>query len=334
MKPYSAGPLSIWCRVKLDANESPYDLPDRIKQLIFTELRHVQFNRYPDPDSIRLRRAFGKRTGLSLKWIIAGNGSDELILYLCLAFAKKKILFFSPTFVMYRHIGISCGVKPVDIPLKSNFELPVEQALKKKGIDIIFISIPNNPTGNCFKREDILEIIKKTQALVVLDEAYAEFHRDSFLPYLRQFENLVILRTFSKAFGLAGLRLGFALSHPYIIQEVNKVRLPYNISLFSQIAGRIVLENMHTLRHFIKSIVSERERVFKRLSCMEGVYPYPSHANFILFRTVFSSDKIYSYLVKKGVSIRNLNFRDCLRVTIGTKKENDMFLKILGELFK
>jgi len=239
---------------------------------------------------------------------------------------------------MYRVIGISSGAEVVDIPLQTNFELPVEHILKQKDASIIFISSPNNPTGNSFRKEDILKIIKTTKALVVLDEAYAEFCKDSFLPLLMRYQNLVILRTFSKAFGLAGMRIGFMLSHPYIIQEVNKVRLPYNLSLFSQVAGRIALEKRRFLTRSIKTIISERERVFENLCRLNGIYPYPSHANFILFKTCTCSDKLYSYLTKNGVLVRNLNgyggLKSCLRVTIGTRRENNLFLERLKKYEK
>ncbi|MBL7170520.1 MAG: histidinol-phosphate transaminase [Candidatus Omnitrophica bacterium] len=321
------------CMAKLDANESPYDLPAEIKRRVFNELKRLSFNRYPDPDALKLRTAFSKKVKLPLKWITAGNGSDELILYLTLTFAKRKVLFFSPTFAMYRVIGISCGAKAINIPLKTGFRLPLERILKQKDASIIFISSPNNPTGNCFSKDDILNIIKKTNAMVVLDEAYAEFCKDSFLPYLKRFKNLVILRTFSKAFGLAGMRVGFMISHPYIIREVNKVRLPYNLGLFSQVAGRVALEKSHFLTRSLRTIISERERVFENLCRLNGIYPYPSQANFILFKTCSCSDKLYSYLIKNGVLVRNLNgyggLKNCLRVTIGTKMENDLFLERL-----
>lgn len=337
MKAYNAKPVSLARGriIKLDANENPYDLPVEIKRLIFEELKAVRFNRYPDPDAMKLRMAFCKEIGLPLSWNMAGNGSDELILYISLVFAKRKILYFSPTFAMYRIIGISSGARAVDIPLKSGFELPLERILRQNDADIIFISSPNNPTGNCFRKEDILEIVKRKNSLVVLDEAYVEFCRDSFLPYLERFKNLVILRTFSKAFGLAGLRIGFMLAHPGIIQEVNKVRLPYNLSLFSQVAGRIVLTDSRYLNSSLRQIISERERVFENLCNISGMYPYPSQANFILFHTISSSDKICSYLARKGILIRNLNgyggLKNCLRVTIGTREENNLFLARLKE---
>ncbi len=334
LTPYNARPVSLskgTYIIKMDANESPFDLPPGIKRSIFNDLKKIGFNRYPDPDALELRKDFSKKIGLPLSWTAAGNGSDELILYISLVFAKRKILYSSPTFAMYRIIGISSGAAAKDIPLEAGFKLPLERILREKGADIIFISTPNNPTGNCFREEDILEIIKRKNSLVVLDEAYVEFCSDSFLPYLKKFENLVILRTFSKAFGLAGLRIGFMLAHPAIIREVNKVRLPYNLSLFSQTAGRIVLKNSHYLNSSLREIISERERVFKNLCSIPGICPYPSQANFILFHTSASSDKIWSYLARKGVFIRNLNgyggLKNCLRVTIGTREENDFFLK-------
>ena len=321
--------------IKLDANESPYDLPLEIKRRIFKELTTTRFNRYPDAEARDLREAYARRFGLPIEWITAGNGSDELIMYIILAFARNKIIFSSPTFAMYRVIGISCGAKVVDIPLDNNFELQPKKIVSEKGASIIFISRPNNPTGNSFKKEEVINIIKKTKALVVVDEAYAEFCQDTLLPYLKRFKNLVILRTFSKAFGLAGIRVGFMLGQPYLSELVNKVRLPYNLSLFSQVAGRIVLGNSRLLDDSLRTIMAERDRLFEDLKTIDGFSPCRSQANFILFRTSFPSSRLSSYLARKGILIRNLNgypgLKNCLRVTIGTKKENNLFLRSVRE---
>lgn len=332
--PCFAGPGKI----KLDANENPYDLPLGMKKVIFKELSQSRFNRYPDAEALDLRKALAGKIRIPKEWITAGNGSDELILYLVLAFARGKIIFSTPTFAMYKLIGLSCGAKVVDIPLDNNFKLDTQKIIREKGVSIIFISTPNNPTGNLFSREEVLGIIKKSKALVVIDEAYAEFCGETYLLFLKRFENLVILRSFSKAFGLAGVRLGFMLGPPYLVELVNKVRLPYNLGLFNQIAGRVILENYQSLLKSLTDIIKERERIFQNLRMIDGLFPYRSQANFILFRTSFPSARLFNHLIKRGIIIRHLQgepaLPDCLRVTIGKQTENDLFLKAVRSYFK
>jgi len=320
------------CRVKLDANESPYSLPVPAEVL-----RKIPTNRYPDPEATALKKALSKQFGAPASCILIGNGSDELIYYLITVFGGP-VLYPTPTFSMYGIIAKALGQETIEIPLDGRFDLDIKKMLplvkgKKGSVTLTFLSSPNNPTGNCFSAEGILKIIESSRGIVVLDEAYQPFSSQrGFLPLLKDYKNLLILRTLSKI-GLAGLRVGFLIGDEALIREVNKVRLPFNVNSFSQAIAVATLKEKVRLRSYIKAIVTERERLYKELKKNKGVAPYPSEANFILFK-VKHSDKVYIGLLKKGVLVRNMKglIDPYLRVTVGTKRENDIFLKALKEV--
>ncbi len=316
-------------RVKLDANESPYAWDAREKTRV---LERVKTNRYPDPEARELRGIVGKRFGVPPGRILQGNGSDELIYYLITTFGGP-VLHPVPTFSMYGIICRALGEKDVAVPLDSEFDLDLGKmmaAVKKEKPKLIFLSSPNNPTGNCFSAEKIMKLIETSKGIVVVDEAYQPFSSErGFLPLLKDYRNLVIMRTLSKI-GLAALRLGFLVADPEIIVEVNKVRLPFNVNALSQQIAIAALKGAKGLNSAIRSIVSERERLFIAMEKMEGITPFPSEANFILFRTE-DADGLYRRLLKRGILVRNMNdgLKGCLRVTVGTPAENAVFLKAL-----
>ena len=260
-----------------------------------------------------------------------------MIYYLITTFGGP-VLYPIPTFSMYGIITQAIGGKRIEIPLDGEFDLDLEKilkAIKMQKPKLIFLSSPNNPTGNCFSSERMLRIIESTSSLsiVVVDEAYQPFASDKgFMPLLKDFENLVIMRTLSKI-GLAGLRVGFLIANKKIINEVNKVRLPFNLNSISQALAVDALKNRNVLKSYIKSIISGRERLFNEMRKIKGIKPYPSEANFILFKTE-NPDRIYQGLLKKGVLIRNMKgvVDGCLRVTVGTPGENRIFLNALKDI--
>lgn len=322
----------IQCRVKLDANESPYGFNNAIKVVKF-----IKTNRYPDPGASLLKKYISRDVRVKPENLILGNGSDELIYYLITIFGGP-VLYPIPTFSMYGIITQAIGEKRIEIPLDEEFDLDIEKILmtiKSQKPKLIFLSSPNNPTGNCFSSDRILKIIESTssQSIVVVDEAYQPFSSEmGFLPFLKDYKNLVIMRTLSKI-GLAGLRVGFLIADEEIINEVNKVRLPFNLNSFSQAVAVEVLKNRKVLNSYIKSIISERKRLLDEMEKIKGIKPYPSEANFILFK-IENPDKIYKGLLKKGVLIRNMKgvVNGCLRVTVGTPEENSIFLNVLKGL--
>ena len=316
----------IPCKVKLDANESPYG---------FRVLKNVKTNKYPDPEAKELRKLVARGLKVRAENVLHGNGSDELIYNLIATFGGP-VMYPTPTFSMYGIISQALGDKYCEVPLDEKFDLDMDgmnkQMIKSKP-KLIFLSSPNNPTGNSYSSERILQIIKRSQGLVVVDEAYQQFSsRKSFIPLLKKHKNLVVLRTLSKI-GLAGLRTGFMIAHKDIINEVNKVRLPFNLNSLSQKVAIDTLKNTRELKSRISIIISERKRLFKEMSKMNGIRPFPSDANFILFK-VKNADKLYKGLLKRGVLIRNMKgiAGGCLRVTVGTPAENNTFIKNLKQL--
>jgi len=319
----------IPCKVKLDANESPFGF--RITQEI---IQSIQTNRYPDPEAKSLKKAIAKDLKISPENILQGNGSDELIYYLITVFGGP-VLYPVPTFSMYGIIAHALGEKRIAVPLDHVFDLDLNRILlemRKNKPKLIFLSSPNNPTGNCFSADRMLKIIEAAanRSIVVVDEAYQPFASNrGLIPMLRDYDHIVIMRTLSKI-GLAGLRVGFLIAGEEIIREVNKVRLPFNLNSLSQAIALDALRNKALLRRNMQTIISERGRLFRELFRIKGITPYPSEANFILFR-VAEPDRVYGNLLKRGVLVRNMKgvVDGCLRVTVGTPGENEAFLKAI-----
>ncbi len=320
-------------KVKLDANESPFGF-----SIDKSLLKRIATNRYPDPGAKALRAAYASSIGLKdPSWLLHGNGSDEVIYNMVCTFGGP-VLYPVPTFSMYANIAIAIGERAVGVPLRDDFTLDLPAFLKKIKSErprLIFLASPNNPTGNSFGDEEIIRIIEASDGIVAVDEAYQPFSpKKGFLRYLDKYQNLVVLRTLSKI-GLAALRVGFVCARPEILHEVNKVRLPFNLNTLSQAVAVSVLEKPARLNASIKKIASERKRLFKGLSKIKEIKAFPSDANFILFRAA-GADGIFKKLLEEGVLVRDLSraVPGCLRVTVGTEKENDKFLKTLKRALK
>ena len=326
----------IPCKAKLDANESPYPLANCSSRKFVIPLGRVMTNRYPDPEAKELKKVVGRYFGISSKNLLQGNGSDELISSLITTFGGP-VLYPVPTFSMYEIISQALGEKGIAVPLDRSFDLDLERVLRtirSQNPKLIFLSSPNNPTGNCFSSEKILKIIAKSKGIVVVDEAYQPFSsQKGFLPFLKDYQNLVIMRTLSKI-GLAALRLGFLIAHTEIIREVNKVRLPFNLNSLSQALAITAMKDKKRLRSSIGTIIRERDRLQEEMEKIRGIVSFPSEANFILFR-VKDPDGVYHSLLRRGVLVRNMQgtIKGCLRVTVGTPEENTLFLKGLKRIF-
>ena len=335
--PYEVVPFEG--KVKLDAMENPYDLPPSIKDKFLRELKKLSLNRYPDPTASELMVALSLHLGVDREMIVLGNGSDELILDLLLTFGRGKIVYPEPTFAMYGILAKITGQEPVRIPLREDFGLDAEPILKAGQEGIIFITYPNNPTGNLFSQEAVIRIIEEGSSLVVVDEAYCEFSGATFLPLIKRYPNLIILRTFSKAFGLAGARVGYLAANKEVTSEILKVKLPYNLNAISQLLATITLRHGDLLRERIDEIKNERERVYKELREIPGITPYPSKTNFILFKVEnLRGRDVFDSLVKEGILIRNLGesgiLKNSLRLTIGKPGENNIFLESLKKILR
>jgi histidinol-phosphate aminotransferase len=332
--------------IKLDAMENPFGWPEEMVDEWLERLREAQPNRYPEPSASRVEAALRRLGEIpDTMDILFGNGSDELIQILLIAVAKPgaRILAPEPTFVMYRQIARCLGLEFVGVPLRGeDFGLDMSAmrwAIHEARPAIVFLAYPNNPTGNRFAPEQVREIIDIAPGLVVVDEAYAPFAGASFLPEVVRHERLLVLRTLSKL-GLAGLRLGYLVGAKPWLQQFDKVRLPYNINVLTQLSVEFALERIEVLQAQVRILIEERESLSKSLAALRGVQAFPSHANFITFRLLEAdADAVVCDLLKAGVLVKNLHsaggsLRQCLRVTVGTPEENRAFLHALGEALR
>lgn len=325
--------------VKLDAMENPYPLPEALRAEVAALAAGAALNRYPDPAGEqlkeRLRQAMNIPEGMAL---LLGNGSDEIIQVLTLAISKPGAVVMSvePSFVMYRMLAAAGGVRYVGVPLKPDFTIDgpaLLAAIEQYRPALLWLAYPNNPTGNLFDRDLVERVIRASPGLVVVDEAYHAFAGDSFLPELDRHPNLLVMRTLSKL-GLAGLRLGFLAGPPAWLDQFDKLRLPYNINVLTQLVCEAVLSHPEVLDAQARALVEARGELTQALGRLPGVTVYPSAANFLLFRVpgavmVFESLKARGVLIKKLAGAHPL-LADCLRVTVSTPQENRMFLDALA----
>jgi histidinol-phosphate aminotransferase len=271
--------------------------------------------------------------------VLLGNGSDEIIQLLAMAVAKPGATLMSvePSFVMYKMIATFTGMNYVGVPLTEDFSLDLNAmlaAIERHQPALIFLAYPNNPTGNLFDEAAIVKIIEAADGLVVVDEAYYAFASNSFLPQLGLYANLLVMRTFSKL-GMAGLRLGFLAGRKSWLEQLEKLRLPYNVGVLTQVVAEILLRHHDVLLQQAEQIKRDRTWLFERLVGTVDVHAYPSAANFILFRLPHAA-KVFEGLKQRGVLIKKLDgghpaLLDCLRVTVGTADENELFVKALQE---
>ncbi|MBS4051227.1 MAG: histidinol-phosphate transaminase [Methylomonas sp.] len=326
--------------IKLDAMENPYGWPADIQQAWLEHLKDCPMNRYPDPEAKALSEALRASNNIPAEsGLLLGNGSDEIIQILQMALpGNATVMAPEPGFVMYKQIALSLGLGYRGVPLLADgFELDLPAmlaAIESSQPSLIFLAYPNNPTGNLFDAGAIREILGVAPGLVVVDEAYAPFADASFLGELPNYPNLLVMRTVSKL-GLAGLRLGFLAGDNAILEQLHKVRLPYNINCLTQITAHFALTHQHFLLAQTRNICQQRGEVLAALQDMAGIESYPSAANFILLRTLaHAADEIFISLKNQGVLIKNLSpqggvLHNCLRVTIGKQEENRAFLGAL-----
>lgn len=338
LEPYD--PKYLPAEVMLSANENTSDVPPEIRRQIEHAIHKVQLNRYPDPLANDLRDMIAEANGLDRDQVIVGNGGDELLFNLALAWGGpgRKFLNLPPTFSVYENNAVLTGTEVVDVPRLADFSVDVPSVvarLLKGDIAFTIITSPNNPTGNIVPADNISYILESTDALVMVDEAYFEFSRDTVRPFLERFPNLVILRTFSKAFSLAGVRLGYLLGQSEVIDQFKKVRQPYSVDAVSQAIARVVYENRALFEPTINDIMKERSRLMTELKALDDVTVYPSKSNYILFRLSEDHDagKVWQDLFENDVLIRDFSqtprLQNCLRVSVGNVDENTRFMNEL-----
>jgi histidinol-phosphate aminotransferase len=336
--PYDA--KDVKAEVVLANNENPLNLPGEILAKLTKRMGEYKFNRYPDPTAHELRALIAEANGLDPENVLVGNGGDELIFDLLLAWGGpgRKILDMPPTFSMYGIDAKVTGTDVVRIPRLADFSIDEEAVLARVAegdIDIVVVANPNNPTGGLSNESFLIDLLKATDAIVMVDEAYFEFSRHTMRPHMARYPNLVLLRTFSKAFSLAGLRVGYLLAQPDVVCEFMKVRQPYSVDGFSQWVAATVYRERMVFETGIRDIVRGRDQILHGLSMLEGVEVFPSEANFVLFRVEHAAALWRDLLHNHSVLIRDFSraegLTDCLRVTIGSDTENQRFLEAMRD---
>ena len=333
-------PKYLPAKIMNSANENPQDVEDQIKREAMSAVRNVKLNRYPDPLANELRDLIAEANGLDRNQVLLGNGGDELLFNLALAYGGpgRKFLNMPPTFSVYQNNAQLTGTEVVNVPRLADYSIDEQAVLDRVSqgdIDFVIVTSPNNPTGQLAPEDFVLKLLDATDALVMVDEAYFEFSRTTLRPYLMQHQNLVLLRTFSKAFSLAGVRLGYLLGNECVIREFLKVRQPYSVDAVSQAIGKVVFQNRAKFEPGIIQIISERQRMLEELAAIPGVDPYPSDSNYILFK-VAQAGQVWQQLFDQGILIRDFSkaryLEGSLRVSVGTPQENDQFLAALRQI--
>ncbi|MCS7234242.1 MAG: histidinol-phosphate transaminase [Synergistetes bacterium] len=322
--------------LRANLNENPFNPLEEFKEDFLETFKNIEINRYPDPDQRDLRKSLAKKLNVEPENIIVGNGSDELILYILIAFYRKNfpLVIPYPTFTMYEKIADTLGISIIKIPLDENWNLPLnymETAVKDGAIT--FLGYPNNPTANCWPPEEIESIINKNPGITIIDEAYYEFSGKTFLRLAIERENVIIIRTFSKAFGLAGARIGYAISTKKNINFINEVRLPFNLSLFSEKTALLMLEKDDWVKEKVKEILNNRAWLIEKLKSLSFLKVYPSETNFILCKVLDESLDVISFLRERNVEIRKPDINgNYIRISIGKREEVEKIWLLLREL--
>ena len=337
MVPYD--PKYMKSETLLSANESPYNVPDEVRHAIIKRIGELDFNRYPDPLANTLRALIAQWHDVKAANVLLGNGGDELLYDLFVAWGGpgRKMLNFVPTFSVYETNAVLTGTQVVDLPRQGgDWHIDVDKACERLStgdIDIVVLTSPNNPTGMTTPLDEIRRMLDASDAIVLVDEAYGEFADTSARELLDEYENLLILHTFSKAYRSAGIRLGYCLGSSSVITEFKKVRLPYSVDAISQIVGEEIVKQRTLFDESIEAIKRERASLTEELSALQGVTVYPSAANFIMFKLPFAQRVWTNMNEKFSVLVRNVSgearLAGCLRVTVGAPEENARFIEAL-----
>jgi histidinol-phosphate aminotransferase len=333
--------------VKINQNENPWDLPEKLKRRVLERALARSWSRYPPFDPTALTDALAKYAGWRPDGVLAGNGSNELIeaLLMVTVGPETRVVIPEPTFTLYALLATVLGGDIERVPLtapapgaQTGFAYDLDAILtvrRASRAGVTVVCSPNNPTGNSLSGEDVDRLCRDGDGLVVIDEAYHEFAGASVVPLLARHPNLIVLRTFSKAMALAGLRVGYLLASPDLVREINKARLPYNLNLISQLAALEALDQPAALSEGVRKLVAERERLLKLLGDLLGVRAHRSDANFFLLELLEANPKaVWDGLARRGVLVRDVTsypmLERCLRVSVGSPQENEAFLHALG----
>lgn len=332
LKPYHSAHISDG--IILNANESPLNIPLEIKEEFKKVIDGLDFNRYPDTDNRKLLKAIADNYALEEENVCAGVGSDEMLdcIFKSVTSIGDFVLVPHPSFTMYKQMGFYYGTKVIEVKLDNEFKYNVDEFIKnikKYNPKLIFLCVPNNPTGTIMSNQEVERILKASNGLVVVDEAYAEFCDISAISLINKYENLMVLRTFSKAYRLAGIRTGYALSSKENIDMLNVVKMPYNLNVLSNEMAILAIRNKELFLSNLSATKNELKRTSKALKDL-GIKVYESHANFIWCEL---SEKVKQALADKNIYIRNIMYEDVQysRISIGKAEEMEEFIKVVRE---
>ena len=334
--PYDSPQLEVAAR--LNTNECPLPLPEGFSDDLAAAVRELELNRYPDGQMRELREALAARTGHGVDGVWTANGSNEILTQLLMAYggAGRRAALFEPTYLLHRRLCWLTQTEIVERRIDPPFEIDEGAATwaGAEGAHVVFVCSPNNPTGNTQPLDAIRSLASHSDGLVIVDEAYVEFGGGSALPLVAAHPNVAVVRTFSKAFALAGARIGYVLGSPLLVEDLERVRLPYHMSALTQAAGVVALRHADEAAAGLDAIRIERDRIVRALSGIDGATVYPTQANFVLFQPPGDAKEIWRGLLDRGVLVRDLTevVPNGLRVTAGTAHEVDLFLKALEEV--
>ena len=329
---------------KLNQNEAPVDLPPDLKQQILARAAALAWHRYPAFVPEKLCETIARRHGWIADGVLVGNGSNEVIQATLTVTVSDgtAVVAPAPTFSLYRLLTGVLGGRYVSVPLGHEFRYDVEAliaAAKREQARVVVLNSPNNPTGSALPDGAVERFLAETDALIVCDEAYQEFGGPTAVPLLQHSSRVVVLRTFSKAMGMAGLRFGYALAHPEVAREIAKAKLPYNVNAITLAAAEVAFEQQERFVTRARETAAERDRLFAGLGRIEGLHPFPSAANFILFRcdAVPATDVFRRLLTEAGILVRDVSsgpgLSECLRVSVGTREDTEAVLAALRSIF-
>ncbi|MGH2829535.1 MAG: histidinol-phosphate transaminase [Actinomycetota bacterium] len=327
--------------VRLNTNESPFPPPEAVLLEAADRLRRADLNRYPDRDARALRTALSSHVSWPADGIWPANGSNEVIQTLMLAFGGpgRSVLLFDPTYGMHTHIARVTGTQVFSRGIDEPWMLDaatVEATVKEAKPALTFVCSPNNPTGTAQQLDIVEAALKATKGLVVVDQAYGEFGAPNAMSLAGRYDRLAIVRSFSKSWRLAGARVGYLVAHPWLVEAIQVARLPYHLSVQTQILAETAVRHAGAALSAVAEIAAERERLMAEMTRVDGVDVFPSAANFLLFRTAATGTKLWRMLADAGVLVRDFSdvagLERCLRVTVGTTDQNAMFLETLRKV--
>jgi len=340
IKPYSVEEKE-WDS-KLDANESPSNLPPLVHERVMNQLEYMAFNRYPDIGTRDFRSQIAENFNTTVQNTLIGNGSSEILLALCQTFGGpgRSIVFPVPSFSMYGIYAQLTESKAVPVELDEKYALSRDQVIQAAQLadaKLVILCNPNNPTGSIIPKEDIEYIVSKLKCPVVVDEAYYEFYGESAVDLMGQYDNLIVARTLSKAYGLAAARVGYMLANAEIVSMVERVMMPYHMNALSLVTAEVVYQMRDEFLPIIGQIIAERERLITLLTTLPDITVYPSETNFILLKTK-KAKELSAYLSDKNIGIRDFSsapyLTNCIRITVGTPLENDNLSKAIEVFLK